>query len=740
MLPVTFHLWGSILVAHIKENAVHDLFEHLNQTSDIATSFGTSFHSTTWSKIAGLWHDLGKYAPQFQEKLQHHPLMRVDHSTAGAVHAVSESKKQFNGNANYGRILAWIIAGHHAGLADWNSVDDGGTGALKVRLDAQHRKAETKAALSQSIPEAILHQDLKSLEQWIVTLDSPEMSHWLRLLFSCVVDADFLDTESFFDPDKQNLRGNYPGIPSLEGLLNDHLQTFKPDSDVKVLRSQILSRCLDAAEKPTGIYSLNVPTGGGKTLSGMAYALKHARIHGKSRVIYVIPYTSIIEQTADVFRGIFGESVIEHHSSIEEKEESAGNEQQSRLKLAQENWDAPIIVTTAVQFFESLFSNRPGRCRKLHNIANSVIVIDEIQTLPLQYLEAIKQALKTFAIHFQTTFVLMSATQPGFEKIEMMEKTIHALGVEEMMENPTDLAQKLKRVNVRFETEKPMEWSALAETLNQMNDSVLCILNRRDDCHELWNHMEEGTYHLSARMCGAHRSKVIEEIKARKPQENRVKVIATQLVEAGVDFDFPVVYRAMAGLDSIAQAAGRCNRNGIMPHLGEVVIFRAPSDIPPFLKTAVSVTEMMLREGLDDPLAPESFLEYFRQLHRNIPLDQKKILDDLKTPLEWRFKTVAHKFKMIENENRVTVFVRYGDSPKYLAKLEQGVRERWLFRKLQRYTVDISRFHLPALIEGGGIHDLGDGVYVQAADALYHQAFGLDFSKNGVLNADDLVH
>jgi CRISPR-associated endonuclease/helicase Cas3 len=387
----------------------HRLDEHLRGVASLAAEFAADFDSSDWASIAGLWHDLGKYSTEFQRyiktvsgydaeaHLEGAP-GRVDHSTAGAIHAV----RQFGA---HGRILAYLIAGHHAGLPDWTSAETGGK-ALSIRLSSEHNHLLDRIPV-QSIPQEILTQAKPTTK---LRGGTDGFHLWLRMLYSCLVDADFLDTESFMDGDKAISRSGYRDIQVLNDRFDQHMTALSVsaiNTPVNAIRADILRQCRDKASLAPGLFSLTVPTGGGKTLSGMAFALRHAIQHKKQRIIYVIPYTSIIEQTAGIFRDIFGDNVVEHHANLDPDKEDA------RSRLAAENWDAPIIVTTNVQFFESLFSARTSRCRKLHNIVNSVVVLDEAQLLPPEFLQPIADVMNQLASHYGVSFVLSTATQPA---------------------------------------------------------------------------------------------------------------------------------------------------------------------------------------------------------------------------------------------------------------------------------------------------------------------------------------
>ncbi|MEE4377488.1 MAG: CRISPR-associated endonuclease Cas3'', partial [Candidatus Competibacteraceae bacterium] len=644
----------SRFIAHVRQTEdgqwlEHALQDHLSAVAQLAGCFATTFSSSDWAYLAGLWHDLGKYRPEFQKYIRtasgydldaHIETTRgkVDHSTAGAIHACQQL-----GHA--GRILAYLIAGHHAGLPDWDG-DQAGASVLSVRL----RKEELlQGALSQNIPDPIQNPPKPATKP----SKGADPAFWIRMLFSCLVDADFLDTEAFMDPQKAADRQGYAALTQLLTVFDEYMTQIGQGAEPTVVnrvRAEVLNRCREQAEQPPGLFSLTVPTGGGKTLSSLAFALRHAVKHGKRRIIYVIPYTSIIEQTADVFRRIFGNDVLEHHSNLDSTDETA------RSRVACENWDAPLIVTTSVQFFESLFACRTSRVRKLHNIVNSVVVLDEAQLLPPDFLRPILRSIQELSRYYGVSMVLCTATQPALGRYNTFDfKLDEGLdGVREITASPIELHDRLRRVAVKLPADlhETETWESLAGRL-QNHETVLCVVDRRDDCRTLHQLMPQGTLHLSGLMCGQHRSAVIAEIKNRLCNKEPVRVISTQLIEAGVDVDFPVVYRALAGLDSIAQAAGRCNREGKLPELGQVVVFVPPKPAPVgHLRQAQDCGRQMLLQGLADPLAPEHFIPYFRQLYwgKGDGLDRHDVLTDLKPNkhLEFLFSSAARKFRIID--------------------------------------------------------------------------------------------
>ena len=734
----------SLALAHVRQGDggvwhEHFLDEHLRSVAVMAADFATDFESADWAHTAGLWHDLGKYSTEFQQYIRSvsgydahiEAPGRVDHSTAGAIHAV----RQFGA---HGRILAYLIAGHHAGLPDWHSAETGGK-ALSIRLGAEQNYLLDRIP-AQAIPPEILTQTKPATR---LRGGAEGLHLWLRMLFSCLIDADRLDTETFMD----GARSSYGDIADLVANFDKYMTAFAASADVtpvNVIRADILRQCRDKATLAAGLFSLTVPTGGGKTLSGMAFALRHAVQHKKQRIIYVIPYTSIIEQTADTFRDIFGNNVIEHHANLDPDKEDA------RSHLATENWDAPIIVTTNVQFFESLFAARTSRCRKLHNIVNSVVVLDEAQLLPPEFLQPIADVMNQLASHYGVTFVLSTATQPALGSFQPFgSKPFCGLdNVREIMDDPDALYQQLKRVEVSVpaDLQTPRDWQSIADELLQ-HPSVLCIVSRRDDARELHRLMttsEQGkdTLHLSALMCGEHRSRVIADIKARLQRNEPVRVISTQLVEAGVDVDFPVVYRALAGLDSIAQAAGRCNREGKQDGLGRVVVFVPPKPAPPGPLRQAAQASISLLSGykgdvLERDLAKRFFEKYFSDAHS---LDKYGIIDDLTRDArdcQIQFRTAAGKFKLIDDTVYQTFLVRYGDNDVLLGKLEKEGPQRWLMRKLQRYSVNMPKYLFSQLEEQGDVREIWPGIYAQVGNTLYDDTLGV--VTDGNIAPDELV-
>ncbi len=741
----------NLALAHVRQDdsgewREHLLGEHLRGVAALAADFAADFDSSEWASIAGLWHDIGKYSTEFQRYIKtvsgydaeahiEGAPGRVDHSTAGAIHAV----RQFGA---HGRILAYLIAGHHAGLPDWHAAETGGK-ALSIRLGAEQNHLLDRIP-AQTIPQEILTQPKPTTK---LRGGAESLHLWLRMLFSCLVDADFLDTEKFMNDAQAAARSGYRDIADLMDRFDKHMAALAVNADntpVNAIRADILRQCREKAALAPGLFSLTVPTGGGKTLSGMAFALRHVIQHKKQRIIYVIPYTSIIEQTAGIFRDIFGDNVVEHHANLDPDKEDA------RSRLATENWDAPIIVTTNVQFFESLFAARTSRCRKLHNIVNSVVVLDEAQLLPPEFLQPIADVMNQLASHYGVTFVLSTATQPALGSFQSFGgKPFRGLeNVREIMDDPNALYQQLKRVEVSVpnDLQTPRDWESIADELIK-HPSVLCIVSRRDDARELHRLMtakEEGkdTLHLSALMCGEHRSKVIADIKARLKRNEPVRVISTQLVEAGVDVDFPVVYRALAGLDSIAQAAGRCNREGKLDGLGRVVVFVPPKPAPPgLLRQAAQISVSLLSGSTSNVLGRDLAKQFFEHLYVRAPSLDKHGIHELLTQdardCQIQFRTVAEKFKLIDDSAYQTILVRYGNNDMLLGKLEKEGPQRWLMRKLQRYSVNIPKRLFAQLAKQGDVREIWQGIYAQVGDTLYDKTLGVVIDGN--IAPDDLT-
>lgn len=732
----------------------HLLAEHLQSVAVLAADFSKSFDTAEptlrWAYLAGLWHDLGKYRPGFQRYLQqsNNPDAHIEgkvggrektHSTAGALWAIQRLEQTHGANGKLAaRVLAYLIAGHHAGLHDW---DEG----LGPRLDEPDSQQELAQALAANPLPEILNAGAFDPSLKNIPGGAAGFALWVRMLFSCLVDADFLDTEAHFDAGKPARREGFPTLAQMQLAFDAHMAALPvADTPVNTLRADVLRQCCSKAALPAGFFSLTVPTGGGKTLSSLAFALEHAQAYGKRRIIYAIPYTSIIEQTADVFRGVFqalgDEVLIEHHSQAD----AIAQDETMRSRLACENWDAPLVVTTNVQLFESLFAAKTSRCRKLHNLVGSIVVLDEAQQLPPAFLQPILDVLNLLVAHYGVTVVLCTATQPALNSTAYFDASKNLRGLEnvrEIIDNPDALFDALKRVNVELPPDwtTPTMWPDVAAQLSA-EDCVLAIVNTRKAARELQRLMPGGTLHLSALMCGAHRKDVIDQIKQRLKDrregrdERPLRVVSTQLVEAGVDIDFPVVYRALAGLDSIAQAAGRCNREGRLNGKGRVVVF-VPPERPPLgdLRKGADACISTLHGQAHDPLARALFGRYFTEFYHSVDLDSHGIVGQLKVELRTlatQFRSAADAFRLIDDKDTAMVVVRYwsqhDEIEKLLGMLAADGPQRWLMRKLQRYTVSIQKRVADKMLMQGSLTLPMPGLYVQVdAENLYDPMLGL---------------
>ncbi len=741
----------SIAYAHSLPGQPREKWEllehHLEEVGRLAGDFASAFGASEWGRALGRWHDLGKYSQAFQEYLSRTADPdagvegggRVDHSTYGAQHAARLVGK------HAGRVLAFCIAGHHAGLADATSDDETARRrTLEARLAAGHPR----------VPQVQLPPN----EPWSPQLKLPfvlsphnrgfQVAFFTRMLFSCLIDGDRVATEAFCNP-TQSADRNTPRAPidelrsKLHGYLQ-HRQREAAATPVNRLRAQVLQDCLTAASLQPGFFSLNVPTGGGKTFSSLAFALSHAKAHRLRRVVVAIPFTSIIEQTADEYRTALGDlaqgTLVEHHSNIAPKKDTRRNQ------LATENWDAPLIVTTNVQLYESLFAAATTPCRKLHRVARSVIILDEAQTLPVEVLAPTLFALKELVEHYGCTVVLCTATQPALNKRDGFPIGID--NVREIVKDVPALYQALKRVRINHLGK--LTDDELARRLG-VEPAALCIVNSRPHAakvHEaLVRVRQDASFHLSTFMCAQHRRHTLKEIRARLANREQCRVVSTQLIEAGVDVDFPVVYRAPAGFDSIAQAAGRCNREGGLDH-GSVYLFESDTPLPiGFLRNSAA-TARELTSRYADPLEPEAVRAYFElfywsQSHR---WDNKNVLaalaDELreKDKLLLKFETAACLFRIIRDD-QAQILVPYDTGAR---RLRDGLRRGepvtfQLIRRAQRYTVGVYRHDLDSLLARGAVEEHEEsGLFLLVNDAAYSRERGLAFEGIGT-DADLLI-
>jgi CRISPR-associated endonuclease/helicase Cas3 len=539
-----------------------------------------------------------------------------------------------------------------------------------------------------------------------------QLSFFARMIYSCLVDSDFLDTEKFMDPDKAVWRSGYPSLKTMENSLDTMLKKLKQadvSKAINVERSYVLECCLDAAKRIPGLFSLTVPTGGGKTLSSMAFALKHALKHNLKRIIYVIPYTSIIEQNAEVFRNVFGDdAVLEHHSNYESQMKEG--EEFCRHNLTAENWDAPLIVTTNVQFFESLHANRSSRCRRIHNIAKSVVILDEAQMLPASFLRPCMESIRELVSSYGVSIILCTATQPALSTTETFRDGLD--NVQEIISDRARLYKSLNRVHIH----KIGAISNVDLSVRLLKEKqVLCIVNTRKHARLIFERCREseGFYHLSASMCSAHRATVFGKIRSILADGKPCRVISTQLIEAGVDIDLPTVYRAASGIDSIAQAAGRCNREDMLPQKGNVYIFSPEDGQPPgYLRHSAEIAEGILRKH-HDPLSMEAVNDYFEELYwrKGEMLDEYGILNLLNEDfarLNFPFREIADKFKLIKDGMEPIIIPWNEDAQDIISNLRYAEYPSKYAREAQRYTVQMYPQVINNLLAVGSAERIGE--------------------------------
>lgn len=696
-------------LAHRNDQREQLLSTHLRAVAERASLFAARFNADEFTRSVALHHDLGKYSAKFQKRIRGSSV-QVDHSTAGAQHLYEKNPSPL------GLIAAYCVAGHHGGIPDGGSKSQPQAGGLYGRLN---KTIEDFSGYEDDLED----ENSILLPPSIDIRDGFQASFFTRMVFSCLVDADWLDTENFMSGEQP--RGAFTSLDDLWESFRGKIEPFlKPTGYLNKLRTEILGNCLDASVSPQGLYSLTAPTGSGKTISSMAFALKHATTHGNSRIIYVVPYNTIIEQNAEVFEKKLGpENVIQHHSGI-----SYPNDEQAPQYyklLATENWDAPIIVTSSVQFFESLFSNRPASCRKLHNIAGSVIIFDEAQMIPLPYLIPCIEAIKELVNNYSCTAVLATATQSS------LDPYFKPLKIDEIVARPEEMYEAFRRVRFDRSLGKLSE-DELIDRLAH-HEQVLCIVNTRRRAQALANNLDTA-FHLSTTMYPQHRRQVLAEI--RHCLENKLPclVISTSLIEAGVDIDFPAVYRERSGLDSIIQAAGRCNRenkNNIEDSV--VYVFEYKAERQGSITPNAAAYEHVSRQ-VEDISSLEAIDMYFQQLRYTLgddALDKNKAVhsfnDGLGKAFSLPFEQVAKTFHLIE-ENTKPVYILFSE-PELAARLRAGERNRELFRLLQPFTVSLYDREIRELSHL--IERIDEEILLLTARDFYNEKVGVELTEKG---------
>lgn len=731
----------------------HGLSDHLQDTSELAGIYAGEFAAAPLAELAGLCHDLGKYSEAFQRRIAG-DAMSVDHSTAGAQEITALYQDAQTPHKVAAELAAYAVAGHHAGLADRY----GAGSSLQTRLE-NRQIAPLRPEWRDEI--ALTQTDICPNLQWQDTanLQAFQLGFLGRMIFSCLVDADFRDTEAFY----AKVEGcvvdrRWPALPDIVDHLilqcEAWLAAKREQSSASLIneqRNDILSHVLARAGMDRGAFTLTVPTGGGKTLTSLAFALAHAKRHGLKRIIYAIPFTSIIDQTARVFRDVLGDEVIlEHHSNLEEAKGSTW-QQQDKLKLAMEDWAAPVVVTTNVQLFESLFANRPSKCRKLHNLANSIIILDEAQTLPLKLLKPCMAALDELVRNYGVSLVLCTATQPALDQSNFEGGIGLTLGGRELAPDPNALAKHFRRVAIVFAG--AMTDDDLVAALTEW-PQALVIVNSRKHALALYRRAEaaklEGLVHLSTRQHAADRRAILDDIRARLGNAARAcRVIATSLVEAGVDLDFPRVWRTEAGLDQIAQAAGRCNREGKRPIDDSLVtVFHAPDNPPPREIAQLVGDFSRMADRHSDLLSPAAITDYFGEVYwRKGPgLDAHNILSDFSVSASgtnFAYRSVAEKFRMIESGMAAVIINDRPEVQRVLDNVRAGrITAATAARALQNAVVQVPPAARAQLVQNGDVvfePGFNDQFAVLVNNQRYTRETGLLWDDETYLRNEDFI-
>lgn len=707
-------------IAHIDEKdkkRIQTVKNHLEGTAKLSGEFAGKFGKEDWGYCNGMLHDIGKYSVDFLKRITGESNQRVDHSTAGARVCVEKGGKY--------RFLEYCIEGHHTGLPDYGSnYDNAGDPTLMGRRKkkiSDYQVYQTEI----DIPEIVTDPfDFKKT----VNPDF-SMSVFIRMLYSCLVDADFLDTEAFMSRGKK-VRNSGKPVEVLLEKLEKHVSEWLKNQDIDTVngrRTEILKHCLEEGRSERGLFRLTVPTGGGKTIASLAFALRHAVENQMDRVIYVIPYTSIIEQNAKVFREILGdENVLENHCNVAYEVDSQRAEELQPMQLAAENLDKPVVVTTNVQFFESLFANKPSKCRKLHNIANSVIIFDEVQMLPNDYLKPCIAMIEELMNNYGTSVVLCTATQPALKSF--FHRKVLSTELCPRMKEQFEFFKRTVFKNMGIVTE-----NFLAAQLKEERQA-LCIVNTKRRAQNLYMELKnEGVYHLSTSMYPIHRKRVLDEIRKRLQKNEKCIVVSTSLVEAGVDLDFQSVYRELAGVDSMIQAAGRCNREGRRKaESSKVFIFRfEEKEIVLGQKQQIDTAKSLLADGRE--LAEmETVTKYFEMLYhiKGDSLDKKKILDEFTNKnAKYNFAKVGKEFKLIE-QNTKTVFInREYKAKEILMDLHCKGLTRAGMRKASQYCITVYDQTFEKMYDAGMIQPVSEDMedfYELVDENRYTEEMGLE--------------
>jgi len=798
----------SQFIAHLRKSdkQAQDLWKHLEEVSELAGQFAEKVGLMGCGELIGLLHDLGKASEEFQNYIKSAEGIidpdkddyvdagamrgKIDHSSAGAQIIYNNLSKKGPEGIIAAQILSLCIASHHSGMIDCVSLD--GDDNFTRRIKKSDDKTHTNEALSNLDPEenrklqslltneSLIKQLIAQLKGLKETNESQQTMAFkcgllTRFLFSCLIDADRLSTTDFEFPGNKKLR-NGNKYPSWEILIERfNSKKFESKNEVDVLRDRVSHQCFEFAKKPKGLYQLTVPTGGGKTFASLRFALNHAKHHGMERIFYVIPYTSIIDQNAEEVRKILEDKdeagnyldkiVLEHHSNLTPDEET------KRQNLLSENWDAPVVFTTQVQFLEALYSSGTRGARRMHQLANSVIIFDEVQTIPVRCVHLFNLAVRFLVQGCDSTIILCTATQPLLDRIEPVQRSLTITPEQQMIEDVKTLFRRLKRVEIH-DKRKVGGWTEnevaeLAEEEVQTNHSVLIVVNTKTSAQNLYRQLRgiktAEAYHLSTNMCPAHRMDVLKTIKDRLEDKKPTICVSTQLIEAGVDIDFGAVIRYLAGLDSIAQAAGRCNRHGLRPTGNVYIVNPQDEDLTKLddIRIGKENAERVLDEYKIDPnkfdediLSPAmmnlyyTYYFYARKEKMNYPVGSNSVvgrednLFDLLSnnrlsvqeherihgsppalPLRQSFQTASKAFRAIDSPTR-GIIVPYGEKGKKiindLCSAFDLDKQYGLLKKAQRYSVNVFPRTFEELGRQTAIHEAQEGTGVFYLDAQYY--------------------
>lgn len=704
------------------------VLEHLNGTAALAEENAADMFKPL-AHAAGKAHDLGKYAKAFQDRLSGSSV-RYEHSVCGAIEYYESPYAKSKETAFSAYMLMYCIAGHHTGLPNGGTQNDTDTtlrGRLKNKANycgdqdysAYRTETELEFPECKEITDAIISDPKNHIETF---------AFFTRYLFSCLTDADYLDTEKFCDPQTdRRLTADFGAVLS---SVNAKLSSFKKNTELQKARQRLQQQAYIHGKEQTEISILNIPTGSGKTLCSLKIALEKILSSNdrKKRIIYVIPYTSIIEQTADLFGDIFGKyaDILEHHSNYSFDDAENEPSTAEKLKKASENWDSPFIITTSVQFFESIYHFKGSSLRKLHNMADSVIIFDEIHLLPTDLLQPCLRGIGNIVKYLNSEAIFLSATMPDYS--ELFKRYIPNCTVTELVTDRTDFRYFQKCRYIYF---GKTEADSLLEKA-QSYQSSLIVVNKRRTARELYKNISGNKYHLSTYMTAADRSKAISGIRSDLENNIPVTVVSTSLIEAGVDLDFKAVFREIAGLDNIIQAGGRCNREGLEKS-GDVFIFETDEKPVRELQIPVNIVRSLFDE-YEDISSLECIREYYRRLYKENDgrIDNNSIDTGNINITSIQFRTYAEQFSFIKDDSVGIVIRNCKEAEELYDKLKWG--DFSVKRKLQKYTVSLKRYELEQAMKLGIIDDFGTGVLTLTNPDHYSAETGLDLEL-----ADDKI-